>query len=290
MQVVAAQEKKSWIHKWADTGSKLFQIAALTVAGAWAWVGFKQTVAPGLETKVGVSSELHWVAVPGTKRGTKICEASLQVKVNNPGKSPFDVEKATVTGWLVPLKENGLFPTDASDPKAVSPGKVSLLKYFYTGNGGSVSHDVADHYTEGVENTASFDLFFKYKPLTLVAFYVQIEGKRPSSYWPFLAAQVPLKDSYTYQVDQLCGGNWDSHTPEPKPASPAKISHHIEGFFRTECLSERGRRFLSPARPAEFISTPGTRRISRRVDACYLYAPQWCILVPCRQANTSVVA
>src|SRR5216110_1138974 len=38
----------------------------------------------------------------------------------------------------------------------------------------------------------------------------------------FLAAQVPLKDSYTYQVDQLCGGNWDSHTPEPKPASPAK--------------------------------------------------------------------
>src|SRR5207249_1749814 len=112
---------------------KLFQIAALTVAGAWAWVGFKQTVAPGLETKVGVSSELHWVAVPGTKRGTKICEASLQVKVNNPGKSPFDVEKATVTGWL-----------------------------------------------------------------------------------------VPLKDSYTYQVDQLCGGNWDSHTPEPKPASPAK--------------------------------------------------------------------
>src|SRR5947208_16656158 len=53
MQVVAAQEKKSWIHKWADTGSKLFQIAALTVAGAWAWVGFKQTVAPGLETKVG---------------------------------------------------------------------------------------------------------------------------------------------------------------------------------------------------------------------------------------------
>ena len=222
MQVVAAQEKKSWIHKWADTGSKLFQIAALTVAGAWAWVGFKQTVAPGLETKVGVSSELHWVAVPGTKRATKICEASLQVKVNNPGKSPFDVEKATVTGWLVPLKENGLFPTDASDPKAVSPGKVSLLKYFYTGNGGSVSHDVADHYTEGVENTASFDLFFKYKPLTLVAFYVQIEGKRPSSYWPFLAAQVPLKDSYTYQVDQLCGGNWDSHTPEPKPASPAK--------------------------------------------------------------------
>ncbi len=109
MQVVAAQEKKSWIHKWADTGSKLFQIAALTVAGAWAWVGFKQTVAPGLETKVGVSSELHWVAVPGTKRGTKICEASLQVKVNNPGKSPFDVEKATVTGWLVPLKENGPF-------------------------------------------------------------------------------------------------------------------------------------------------------------------------------------
>src|SRR5437879_8490074 len=92
------------------------------------WV--KTTVAPGLETKVGVSSELHWVAVPGTKRGTKICEASLQVKVNNPGKSPFDVEKATVMGWLVPLKENGLFPTDASDPKAVSPGKVSLLKYF----------------------------------------------------------------------------------------------------------------------------------------------------------------
>src|SRR5947207_1774418 len=200
MQVVAAQEKKSWMYKWADTGSKLFQIAALTVAGAWAWFGFKQSVAPGLETKVGVSSELHWVAVPGTKRGTKICEASLQVKVNNPGKSPFDVAKATVTGWLVPLKENGLFPTDASDPKAVSPGKVSLLKYFYTGNGGSVSHDVADHYTEGVENTASFDLFFKYKPLTLVAFYVQIEGKRPSSYRPFLAAQVPLKDSYTYQV------------------------------------------------------------------------------------------
>src|SRR5437016_12799588 len=90
MQVVAAQEKKPWIHKWADTGGKLFQIAALTVAGAWAWVGCKRPCAPGRETKVGVSAELPCVAVPGTKRGTKICDASLQVQVNSPGKSPFD--------------------------------------------------------------------------------------------------------------------------------------------------------------------------------------------------------
>src|SRR5207249_11817961 len=86
MQVVAGQEKKSWIHKWADTGRKLFQIAALSVAGAWAWVGFTQTVAPGMETKVGVTSELHWVAVPGTRRVSNICEARLQGQANIPGK------------------------------------------------------------------------------------------------------------------------------------------------------------------------------------------------------------
>src|SRR2546426_6940539 len=71
MQVVAAQEKKSWIHKWADTGSKLFQIAALTVAGAWAWVGLKQLSRQAWKTRWGSAPNSTGWPYRGLKGGLK---------------------------------------------------------------------------------------------------------------------------------------------------------------------------------------------------------------------------
>lgn len=221
--VVPPQGANSGVHKWIDTVNKLFQIVALIIAGAWAWIGFKQTIAPGLEPKLGISSDLHWATVSQatpTKTGDKICEASLQVKVNNPSKMPFDVTKTTVTGWIVPLDENGLHPTDAAEPKVLDPERVTSLKFFYEGDGPPVSADLSDHYSEGVENTASFDLFFKYSPLTIVVFNVDVEAQRPSSYWPFFSTRVPIKN-HTYQIDQVCGASWDTR-PEVNPYSPTK--------------------------------------------------------------------
>src|SRR5438105_7750592 len=215
IRVSLIPRNKSWIHAWADTGSKLFQIAALIAAGAWAWIGFQQSVAPSLEIKMGVNSELHWAVVPGTQ----VCQASFQVKVNNAGKTPFEVEKATVTAWILDLQQNGLLPTDPSKPTLIDPANANKGEPSYNGDGGPISADVSGHYAEGVENSGAVDVFFKYQPHAIVIFLATIEGKQPSSYWPIFAREIPTQ-SYTYQTDQVCGASWDTHVLPAAPIVP----------------------------------------------------------------------
>jgi hypothetical protein len=249
VQIAPQQEAKQTIHQWVDTINKLFQIAALIAAGAWAWIGFQQTIAPGLEPKLGISSEIHWATLqPASQHKAKqepdSCQASLQIKVNNPGKRPFEVTKAIVTAWLVPLDDKDLGP-NLAQRKVLNVDWTrdhfpvvynSDQTYFQLKDGQQVnvtdeefvSRDLKDHYSEGVENTAAYEFFFKYEPRMIVAFYVQVEGERPSSYWPFFSHPVPIAN-YTYQVDQLCGGDWDKHTKpsaEAKAAAPAKSPSH----------------------------------------------------------------
>jgi hypothetical protein len=239
---------KKAVHQWVDTANKLLQIAAIVVAGCWAWIGFQQTVAPGLEPKLGISSEVHWAplqSVPSgkTTKTAEACQGSLQIKVNNPGKRAFDLAKVTIRGWLIPLDQQELQQQLAQRKilnldwvrEKVNPFYDSDLSYTHEKDGKTVdendedyvSRDLRDHYSEGVDNTASFEFIFPRDPRMIVAFYVDVEGTRPSSYWPFISHPVPT-GNYTYQVDQLCGGDWDNHAKpiqQPKaepPKSPTK--------------------------------------------------------------------
>jgi hypothetical protein len=235
---------KKGFHQWVDTANKLLQIVAIVIAGCWAWIGFQQTVAPGLEPKLGISSELHWASLqslPGrnARRTAENCQGSLQIKVNNPGKRAFDVTKVTIRGWLIPLDQQEL-QQQLAQRKILNldwvrtkfpPFYDSDLSYTHEKDGKSVdendedyvSWDLRDHYSEGVDNTTSFEFIFPRDPRMIVAFYVDVEGTRPSSYWPFISHPVQT-GNYTYQVDQVCGGDWDNHaklSPQLK-AEPAK--------------------------------------------------------------------
>src|SRR5262249_24797936 len=94
-------------HRWLDTVNKLFQIAALIVAGIWAWNVFELTVKPGLETKFPINTDVHWAKVPETD----VCQSRFEVTVKNDGQSPFDITDVTTSGWIVDLEKERLLAT-----------------------------------------------------------------------------------------------------------------------------------------------------------------------------------
>ena len=218
--VSSVQSDPKPFNTFIDTTSKIFQIVALFVAGIWAWSVFQMTVKPSLESKFSVSSELHWAVVEGTK---DVCQASFQVKVKNAGKTPFEIaDKATVRVWLIDLKKNGLLPPNNNKPVFLDPVEVQKQAPFYDGDGRPISADLTDHYPEGFDSEGSFQMFFRKQPNTILVFYAKVEGSRPTRFLPKTAWED--SSNYTYQVDQICGANWDQHSMGNQVKNPLNAS------------------------------------------------------------------
>jgi len=83
----------SWI--WANTDSitKWMQVAALIVAGYWAYTRFFRVEAPSLEPVAHVGFQ-----VDENGEGD-LCRVAINVDISNEGRSSFDVKKLRIRIW-----------------------------------------------------------------------------------------------------------------------------------------------------------------------------------------------
>lgn len=97
--------------KWAELAKTLAEIAAILVAGWWAYTRFLAGEAPSLEERGSTESTLEWV------EGDQRCTAFFGVAVKNIGKRAFDIDQTTVRVWLVtpPEPTAGITQFDPSE-------------------------------------------------------------------------------------------------------------------------------------------------------------------------------
>lgn len=217
-----AVQEPAPFHRWVDTINKLFQIAAIVFAGAWAIFVFLQTIAPTLELKFPFDSEIHWTKIPKTD----LCQARIEFTVKNEGQIPFEITDVTLKGSIVELNQEVLSMPSANEPFFLDPLanlQPEARPPFPLANS-ALTRDLRGHYPAGSHDTASVNYVFK-RPKNknaIVAVQADASGWMPSSLLPW--AQHKDVTNYTYAVDQVCGGTWDENLrsrpeTEEKPKS-----------------------------------------------------------------------
>lgn len=238
------ESARKGFHGWVDTINKLFQIAALIVAGVWGWSIFQQTVRPGLEAKFPVDTDIHWTRIPNSK----VCRAQVEITIKNQGQAPFDIDDVKLSGWIIDLEKEHLLAANPGAPAYFDPahlikkdvpscggksdaaavpesasqqvpeGAIATIAPFDAGNSESIRRDVVDHFAPGTDASSSAQFFFKEQANTLVVFRADVKGTRASSLLPF--ATSVCFTNYSYLVDPVCGAPAEPLTD--KQRSPVK--------------------------------------------------------------------
>jgi len=141
------------IQSWTDSLSHIAQILALILAGIWTYKSFWQTDKPSLEPHLTSTADISWNRIPASKG---VCEAVLDVTLENIGKRSVDVTQMRIKGWLVDS------PRPVDDKPLFSPyDDVMKGQQFFdqTFTGGYL----IDHYPPGVKVEDSFTWYFKEK-------------------------------------------------------------------------------------------------------------------------------
>ncbi|MGA2742562.1 MAG: hypothetical protein ABSG65_34625 [Bryobacteraceae bacterium] len=101
--IVLAAVYRNWIWRNTDTLTKWLQIAALIVAGYWAYTRFSIADAPSLERIVTVGGQLGRLPspIPNT------CILTYLVVVKNEGLVSFDVKSVHIRAWPFVLEKPG---------------------------------------------------------------------------------------------------------------------------------------------------------------------------------------
>jgi hypothetical protein len=80
-----------------DIFKGLVEVAAIVLAGWWAYDKFFKTEAPSIGRRIRMESELIW-----TDKTPSLCLAEVKVKVTNIGKADLEVKSARLQAWRVP--------------------------------------------------------------------------------------------------------------------------------------------------------------------------------------------
>lgn len=151
------------LNKAIDTISKLAQIAALAVAGWWAYDQFHRTVQPGLEFRGTVETNLDWTK----SSDPKDCLANLDISIKNDGVSSFNVSKMLVRGWLFTSDKKLQSANDRSIPKPtidrpvpVELDEIEQGEPFYVREYTQEGDSLNGHYPPGVSFHESYNFVF----------------------------------------------------------------------------------------------------------------------------------
>lgn len=167
------------LNKSIDTVSKVVQIAALAIAGWWAYKQFFMSVKPGLEFRGTVEANVDFnkSSDPGD------CVASLDITIKNDGVSSFDVSRILVRGWLYTSDAKLSGPTDISiakptvtTPVFVQYDRIEQEHPFYEHE--YTDQDRADnlvgHYPQGISLHQASSWIFKKSKGQRVLFKVDV--------------------------------------------------------------------------------------------------------------------
>lgn len=180
------KENERTIGKWTDTASKLAQILALVLAGMWTYRTFYESEAPDLEARLDISSTVIWGDIPTSD---DLCEAVVNVRVENPGKRAVDVKAVKVVGFVSDV------PKKVDKPQYVSPESVAHGDQFANESDPVSSKTLIGHFPPHSTRNDSFVWYFKKQPgkIAFWRFAFDTEQKLPSNIG-------------TYNWDYLCTG------------------------------------------------------------------------------------
>ena len=127
--LVVAAVYRDWVWKNTDNLTKWLQIAALIVAGYWAYTRYFVGEAPSLEPLVGVEDDLR--AEPNPPPQT--CIVTYEVTVTNKGLVSVDVNEVKIQAWPFDLEKPGPGLNTYVDLDKVELGKPVIEKSFDSG-------------------------------------------------------------------------------------------------------------------------------------------------------------
>jgi hypothetical protein len=174
------------IQSWTDSLSHIAQVLALILAGFWTYKSFWETERPSLEAHLTSTSDISWNKIPNSKG---VCEAVLDVTLENIGKRSVDVTQMRIKGWLIDaprtVGENPVFFPDDE----IMKGHPFFDQVF-------TSAYLIAHYPPGVKIGDSFTWYFKEQP-------------RRSAYWQvtFTTSEALRYDAKSAIGDFVCSYN-----------------------------------------------------------------------------------
>lgn len=74
--------------QWSELLKNIAEIAALIIAGVWAYSKYKEIDAPSLQERSDVQVEVSWDTMPDSA----FCLVDFRVRVRNISGSPFDID------------------------------------------------------------------------------------------------------------------------------------------------------------------------------------------------------
>jgi hypothetical protein len=215
------------LYRWVDVANKIFQIAAIFIAGLWGGILFEETSAPELEPKLSVDTEVSWQPIGGTD----VCQANFVVTVKNPGRRPIEITTANlgirVHNLLKIDPKTGkpfFFPDLQEIPTLIDAGKLDAIDPppgISRSDVELLNDDIVGRYPPGLENSSSQVFFFKKFENALAMIQVNVDGFS-RGVLPFSKKEV---HNYGYVIARVCGttsGEPEVEKAVRKKTSPAK--------------------------------------------------------------------